>query len=62
MILVAVLGIIQEIAYKFSASGPMELKLGQNTSIRCKIKVLKAEPTRWFWKKVIRIEKIGGLK
>ena len=60
MILVAVLCIIQEIAYEFSASGPMELKHGQNTAIGGKLKLLKVEPTRWFWKKVIRIEKIGG--
>ena len=60
LILVAVLGIIQEIAHKFSAIGPIKLKLGQNTSIRCKLKVLKSEPAKWFWKKVTRIEKIGG--
>ena len=60
LILVVVLGIVQEIAYKFSPSGSMELKLGQNTSIGCKLKVLKAEPTKSFWKKVITIEKIGG--
>ena len=61
-ILVAVLGIPQEIGYNFRTSGPMLLKLGQNTSIGCKLKVLKAEPTKWSWKKVIRIKKIGGLK
>ena len=62
MILVAVLCIIQEIAYKFSSSGSLELKLVKNTSIGYKLKVLKAEPTKSFWKKVIKIEKIGGLK
>ena len=40
----------------------MLLKLGQNTSIGCKLKVLKAEPTKWSRKKVIRIKKIGGAK
>ena len=47
MILIVVLGIIQEIAYKFSASGPMELKLGEKTSTGSK-PVLKVEPTKWF--------------
>ena len=40
----------------------MVLKLAQNTSIGCKLKVLKAEPTKWSRKKVIRIKKIGGAK
>ena len=61
MIYVAVLSIAQEIAYKFPTSGPIELKLGLNMSIECKLKVLKAEPTKWLLKKVVRIEKIGRI-
>ena len=57
LILVAVLGIPQEIAYNFWTSGPMLLKLGQNTSNGWKLKVLKAEPTKWSQKKLLGLEK-----
>ena len=40
----------------------MVLKLGQNTSIGCKLKVLKAKPTKWSRKKVIRIKEIEARK
>ena len=60
IVVTTVLGIVQEIAYKISANGSIEPKFGQNMSIRCKLKVIKAEPTKWFWKKIIRIEKKGG--
>ena len=43
-------------------NGPMRvLKLGQNTSFGCKLKVLKAEPTEGSGKKLLGL-KIGGSK
>ena len=40
-LLVVVLDILQEIPYNFWTNGPMVLKLGQNTSIVCKLKVFE---------------------